>query len=484
MEEVAENLRKKNTESTEEPRMMRNRSHSARVTDMTKGRAGKLIMSFSLPLIFGNLFQQLYAIADAVVVGRYVGVDALASVGCISWVCWLINAFLRDCANAVSIAASIRVGDRNEKEFRVIVANSAMLCVILGIPVMAALLWMTPVILRLLSVQPNIIHMTRQYLTVFILTIPIGLAHSITTSLLRAYGNSSVTFFSMTVSNITNIVLDLVFVLVFGWGVLGAAVATWIAQFLAMAVALAAAAKESAFHIGREDLHLEPALLRELGRLWAPMLFNSLVISMGGLFVEKHTNQIGSSFTAGIAACGKVFGMLEAVIMAVQTGVSVYVGQNLGARQFRRIRDGLLESVRIGFVLIIAMVLAVFAAQDQILPLFLSSQDPEAFQRAFQVASTDAHIIFTSMLIMTPMYLHRVTIQTLGFPEYATLAGVMQLIMRVLTIVIGPGILGEYAYFIPETMAWTVSLPIVAIPCYRYLKKKIAEEEKAGAPAL
>ena len=275
--------------------MILNRRFSSTVTDMTEGNAGELILRFSLPLIFGNLFQQLYAIVDAVVVGRYVGVDALASVGCISWVCWMINAFLRDCANTFSISASVRVGNHNEKGFRMIVANAVLICVFLGTLVTALLLGGIPIILRLLNVQPNVVHMTRQYLTVFILAIPAGLVYSVATGLLRAYGNSGITFLSMTISTVVNIVL--VFVLGFGWGVLGAAAATWIAQVVAMVIALRAVVREPAFHISREDLHLDKDLFGELLKLWLPMLFNSLIISVGGLFVESRTNRIGSSFT-------------------------------------------------------------------------------------------------------------------------------------------------------------------------------------------
>ncbi len=446
-------------------------------TDMTKGNAGKLILKFSLPLVFGNLFQQLYSITDAAVLGRYVGVDALASVGCVSWVCWLINAFLRDWANAFSISASVCMGKGEEEEFRLIAANAVTICMVVGIPAAAALLWMMPWILGLLSVQPNVIHMTRQYLTVYSLTIPIGMAHSIGAGLLRAYGNSRVTFVSMTVSNMVNIVLDLIFVLVFGWGVLGAAAATWIAQFMAMAVALASAVRVPAFHIKKEELRLDSRFMGELLRLWSPMIFNSMVIAAGGLFVEKHTNQMGSWFTAGLAACGKIFGLLEAVIMAIQTGVSVYVGQNLGAEQFKRIRDGLAESVKLGLGVTIAMVLAVLALRHGIIPLFLSPEDPTAYQQAFRTADMDTCIVLASMVIMTPMYLYRVTIQTLGFPKYAAAAGVLQLAARIAAVTAGAALLGEYAYFLTETMAWLVSLPVVAIPCVRYLKRRMEEGE-------
>ena len=453
--------------------MRKLQSKGAAAMDMTEGTAWKMILTFSFPLVFGNLFQQLYSIVDAVVVGKFVGVDALAAVGCISWVCWLINAFLRDCSNAFSISGSVRVGNHDEEGFRGIVANGIFISIGLGSAVTAVLLWQTEHIMRLLSVQPDVIHMTRRYLVIFILTIPCGLVYNITASLLRAYGNSSITFWSMTISTIVNVVLDLMFVLVFHWGVTGAAAATWIAQFVSMGIALWAAVKTPVFRLRASDLKVDWKLIKELSGLWAPMFFNSLVISMGGFFVSKHTNQIGSYFTAGIAACGKIFGLLEAIIIAIQTGVSVYVGQNLGAGRFDRIKKGLIQITGIGIGLTALMIVIVFAVQGYVIPLFLSANDPKAYEMAFTVASSNTHVLVACMLLMTPMYLHRVTIQTLGYPRYAVIAGILQFFMRTLTVAFGPALIGVYAYYIQDGMAWLASLPVVSVPCYRYLKKKL-----------
>ena len=441
--------------------------------DMTTGKSAGLILRFSIPLFFGNLFQQLYSIVDAVVVGRFIGVDALASIGCVSWLCWMISALFRDTANAFSIAASVRVGNRDLKGFRDVIGTAVIACAVLGIPLTVILRAAVPFILRVLNVQPNVISMTTDYLIVFIYMIPIGLVYNIAVSLLRAYGNSSITFVSMLASTVVNIVLDLVFVLVFGWGVWGAAVATWIAQAAAMVIALAVLVRTPEFHIGREELRIHPAIVKQLLQLWWPMLFNSLIIALGGMFVEQRTNALGSSFTAGIAACMKIFSIMEAVIMALQTGTSVYVGQNLGAGKYKRIRKGLLESLKIGVLMMGVMTVLVMGTEGWILPLFLSSEDASAYERAYEVAMRNILVILPSMFVMTPMYLHRVTIQTLGFPKYAGIAGVLQMGARILTVQLGPSVWGEYAYYLHDGMAWLVSLPVVSIPCYVYLRRRM-----------
>ena len=154
------------------------------------------------------------------------------------------------------------------------------------------------------------------------------------------------------------------------------------------------------------------------------------------------------------------------------------MGQNLGAGRFDRIKKGLVQITGIGIGLTALMIVIVFAVQGYVIPLFLSANDPKAYEMAFTVASSNTHVLVACMLLMTPMYLHRVTIQTLGYPRYAVIAGILQFFMRTLTVAFGPALIGVYAYYIQDGMAWLASLPVVSVPCYRYLKKKL--KDRAG----
>lgn len=445
--------------------------------DMTRGNPVSLILGFSVPLMFGNLFQQLYSIADAVVIGKFVGVDAFAAVGCASWVCWLINAFCRDSANAFSVVASVSVGRGDQKTLRRIIANAAIYGTAASVLMTGALLMGLPLIIRALSIPQNICVDAHRYLLVYVLSIPLALFFNLMTAILRATGDSNVTFRAMTASTIANIVLDLLFVFVFRWGVLGAAAATWISTGVSMLIALKACARQSIFHLEREEFLPDPAILADVFRLFAPMFFNSLIISVGGLYVQKYVNAQGSVFSAGRSAEGKIFCILEAIIMAVQTGVSVFVGQNLGAQKIVRIRDGLIRITIVTFGMIIVMGTVAMALRRPMLNLFLSVEDPVSYEEAFRVAYDSCACVLLGMLIMTPMYIHRVTIQALGHAECSAFAGACQMIIRILTIRLGPALIGVYAYYITDCMAWVVSLPIVSIPCYIYLSRMIAQQE-------
>ena len=199
------------------------------------------------------------------------------------------------------------------------------------------------------------------------------------------------------------------------------------------------------------------------------MMINSLVISFGGLYVPKAVNSIGAYFTAGTEVSGTVFSVLEAVIMAIQTSTCVFVGQNLGAGQPKRIRDGVRKVVWISSALTLVLITIVFVFRDQIVGLLLSNNDPELFTLAHTVAVRSIYCLIGGMIIMTPMYLYRASLQTIGYPQYAMYAGFAQVIARIGTVIFLPPLLGEYAYYLPTVIAWLFTVPIVVIPYHHYI---------------
>jgi Na+-driven multidrug efflux pump len=332
-------------------------------------------------------------------------------------------------------------------------------------------------ILHYLNVPANIYDQARQFLFVFILSVPPIAAVYLVGALLRAAGNSTVTSYAMTVSTILNIGLVLLFVLVFHWSVVGTAVATLIAQCVSAAIILFAFFRSDACRAAPIDWRAQAALAKEIARLWLPMLLNSVIIAIGGNMVQREINALGSEFTAGIAAGTKIFSLLEAVIMALQTGLSVYVGQNLGARRAERVRDGARKLVGASILITLFMVLAVWAFGGTILSWFLSAENEKAYLLAHGAALRFTRVITAGMFIMTPMYLYRMMVQLLGHSEYPVIAGVLQLFARVAMVQLLPRFIGEYAYYMTDVAAWIVSLPVVMIPCMVLIRKLCQKKE-------
>ena len=204
---------------------------------MLEGSPLQLIMLFSVPLIFSNIFQQMYYITDAVIVGKFISIRALAAVNSCSWITWLLNAIARDLSNTLSILASYSVGEKEWEKLKQIIGNACTITIILAIFFVIIVESNLDGILVLFQVQNDIIEMTRDYFAIVLLGIPFVLIYNVAAAFMRAMGNSRVTFHAVAASTLINIVLDLLFVVVLGWGIKGGALATIIAQFAAMLIA-------------------------------------------------------------------------------------------------------------------------------------------------------------------------------------------------------------------------------------------------------
>ena len=436
---------------------------------MLDGNPAWLVMWFSVPLIFGNIFQQLYYITDAVIVGKYIGISALAAVNSCSWITWLLNAIARDLSNALCILASYSVGEQDRQKLKKIVGNSCTITIGLSLFLTVLVEFYLDEIFQLFQVRTDIVQMTGDYFSVVLVGIPFVLVYHVAAALLRADGNSKITFYAVSVSTGINMILDFLFIVQFGWGVKGGALATVIAQFAAMMVALVPLLKSTMFSKDFSDWFPDRDFLRQVVGLWLPMFVNSAVISFGGSFISRNVNAIGPHFTAGISSATKIFTLLESVIMAVQTGLSVFIGQNLGADQMQRVKKGQHQIVFLSLGISAILNLVVQGMAPQLLHLFLSQEDP-LYAQTLHVAIRNVRVITLGLFVMAPMYLYRIAIQTLGHPRYPMYAGFLQLAARVFAVVVLPPLMGEYAYYIATILAWLVTLPVVMIPYYRYTK--------------
>ena len=441
--------------------------------DMTTGKPFRLIILFSLPLIAGNLLQQVYYITDTIVIGKALGVAALAAVSSCTWVTWLINAIARDLSNACSIKASFSVGNRDRNSVHAIVANALMLSAASAVLLTAGIQFFMPAILRLFSVQEEIIHLTTQYLRVIAMGIPLILIFNTSCALLRAAGNSRITFLSISVSTVTNIVLDLFFVLVLKAGVRGAAVATVIAQGISAMIAFPMLLRSEIVSYDRKFWKPDPAVIKGILIQFLPMFLNSFVITLGGIIVTRAINQVGTYFTAGMSAGTKFYTLMEAVIMAIQASLGVFVGQNLGARKPDRIRKGVHEAVFYCLILVVFLNIITQAICPFLVDLFLSRDDPVIYQKAHEVGVHYIRVVTVGMFIMTPMYFFRISIQTFGHAEFATYGAMMQVIARWLSVNVLPVFFGLDAYFLGTVMAWAFTFPLVYFPYRHYLKKML-----------
>ena len=302
---------------------------ATRVKNMTEGKPLPLIVSFALPLMMGNVFQQLYTVVDTMVVGKALGVSALAALGAADWLNWLMLGIIQGLTQGFAILMAKEFGARQYGSLRQVVGNSTVLAAISSVVFLAVGMWYARPVLELMDTPAEVMDGALLYLRIMYLGIPIVMAYNLLACILRSLGDGQTPLNAMIVASFTNIALDLLFVLVFRWGIAGAAIATLIAQFVSSLYCLWHIRKLDILALSRSDFRIQLPLAKQLLILGTPMAFQNALIAIGGLFVQRVVNALGVIFMAGFTATNKLFGILEIAATSYGYAMITYVGQNL-----------------------------------------------------------------------------------------------------------------------------------------------------------
>ena len=270
--------------------------------NMTAGSPGKLIITFAIPLMLGNIFQQFYTMADTMIVGQVVGVEALAAVGAGDWLVWLVLGIMTGITQGFSILVSQYYGAGEKENLKCAVAKSYIMTALLSVIVLAVSEGAVYHVLLFLQTPDNVIDLTMLYLRLIFAGVPIIAAYNIFAAILRALGNSRSPLIAMTVAAVINVGLDLLFVAVFGWGVAGAAVATVIAQGFSALYCLLVLRKIRDIRLEKEDFYRQPSMSLRLLKLGTPLAIQNVIISVGGLTVQYV-----------LSVCSRIYGNEQAV---------------------------------------------------------------------------------------------------------------------------------------------------------------------------
>ena len=339
--------------------------------NMTTGSPGKLIITFAIPLMLGNIFQQFYTMADTMIVGQVVGVEALAAVGAGDWLVWLVFGIMTGITQGFSILVAQFYGAREKENLKCAVAKSYIMTALLSVIVLAVSEGAVYHVLLFLQTPDNVIDLTMLYLRLIFAGIPIIAAYNIFAAILRALGNSRSPLIAMTVAALINVGLDLLFVAVFGWGVAGAAVATVIAQGFSALYCLMVLRKIPDIRLEKQDFYRQPAMSLRLLKVATPLAIQNVIISVGGLTVQYVVNGFGFLFVAGFTASNKLYGVLEMAAVSYGYAITTYVGQNLGAKKIERIKKGYHAALVLDLCFAVLAFVVIETLHTQISSLFL-----------------------------------------------------------------------------------------------------------------
>ena len=443
---------------------------TAKVRDMTKGNPGRLILMFAVPLMIGNVFQQLYTMVDTVVVGQVAGVQALAALGAVEWIMWMVLGVSSGITQGFAILMAQDYGARKWKQLKKTVAHSYVLTTITAVLLFLTSQIFAHWILSFLNTPDNIIGMSLLYLRIVFCGIPVVAAYNVFAGVLRSLGNSRTPLVAMVIAAGINIILDLVFVAGFHMGVAGAALATVIAQCFSALYCFIIVRKIEIVHITRDDFRAVPGLNRKLLSLGTPILFQDVIISVGGLAVQFVVNGYGFLFVAGFTATNKLYGILEMAAISYGYAIVTYVGQNLGAGQISRIKKGVHVSGFLAFLTSAFISVMIFIFGKHILRMFISG-DPAQTEQVLGIAWHYLSIMASVLCILYFLYVYRSALQGLGDTMIPMLSGVVEFFIRVGVALLLPKIMGQNGIFYAEITAWTDAAVLLAVSYYIRIRK-------------
>lgn len=437
--------------------------------DMTSGSTMKLILGFAVPLLMGMLFQQVYSLVDTIIVGRFLGVSALAAVGATGSINFLIIGFCQGICNGFALPVAQRFGAKDYNGLRKYVGNSAVLSIIFGGAITLITVIACRPILELMQTPADIIDLSYHYIVVIFAGIPAIMLYNILSAYLRSLGDSITPVIFLVLSAGLNIGLDLLFIVTFHWGVFGAAFATVLSQAVSGILCLILIIKKfDLLHLKREDWKLDWGYSRYLLIMGLPMGLQYSITAIGSVILQASVNTLGSTAVASMTAGSKISMFVVCPFDALGSTIATFGGQNVGAGRLDRLGRGLRSAVILGAVYsALILVVLIFFGRGLIL-LFVSANEAAVIAQAKQFLVTNAAFYLMLALVNIVRFL----IQGMGFSGFAVFAGVFEMVARALVGLVFVPIFGFTAACFASPLAW-VFADCFLIPAFFHCRKKL-----------
>ena len=448
--------------------------------DMTKGSPIRLILFFTFPLLLGNLFQQGYMITDSIIVGRGVGVQALASLGATDWIYWLFLWAVQGFTSGFSVRIAQAFGAGDLGGVRKTTAMVFLLCAVFGLVLTAAGLLLTDPLLTLLRTETAIFNGSQIYLNVMFAGMLAVVAYNMGAAILRCLGDSRTPLIAMIVAAVLNVALDAAFVLVFHWGIFGAAFATVLAQFFAFLYCAAALRRLPVMRLHKSDWKADKQMLKNLVRLGIPAAFQYSIISVGGMVLQSVINGYGFVLIAGFTATNKLYGVLESTSIALGQAMVTYMGQNSGAKKIKRIDQGMRGVTILSALFSTAIAVVMIAFGRNILSLFVSAGERDSAQ-VIDIAYRYLFIMCCPLFLLFSVNIYRSALQGLSKLSPTVISGSIEMIMRIGVALILPRLIGQAGIFFAEVAAWGTAGLFMIIYYYSHIGR--IKQEISGEPA-
>lgn len=434
--------------------------------DMTTGNPIKLILYFSIPLLIGNIFQQFYSMVDTIIVGRFLGVKALAAVGSTSSMIFLIIGFILGLASGFSVLVSQRFGANDEEGVKKAVGSAIVLSVIMTIIITILSIFFTKPLLNLMKTPHDIIDEAYSYIIIIYGGIFVTFFYNIIASILRALGDSKTPLYFLIVASILNIILDLMFIVKFSMGVKGAAYATVISQGVSGILCLIYTAKKfPILRLEKRHFSFNLDFYKKHLNIGIPMALQFSITAVGAVILQGAVNSFGSTIVAAYTAASRVEQLVMQPSVTFGVTMATYCAQNLGANNIERIKEGVKKCTLINIAIGVIGGIILMTLGEYFVKLFVSNSDPNVISYATKYLTTVSFFFIPLSLI----FIYRNALQGMGYTFVPMMAGVYELLARTIVAFTLPLAIGYTGICLAGPMAWLAA----SIPLFIDYHKKV-----------
>lgn len=442
----------------------------AATKELTAGAPLPLILRFAWPLLLGNMLQQTYSIVDAAIVGRYLGIDALASVGASTSVVFLILGFCNGCCGGFSIPIAQKFGARDYSLMRRYINTSLKLSLVLSLVLALLTSLLCDAILRQMSTPQAIFSDAYIYLLITFIGIPFTFFYNLLSGIIRALGDSQTPFWFLLLATVLNIVLDLFCIVTLGWGVAGAAIATVAAQGISAILCYR-------FMMRRFDMLKSTPQERRFNRgialnllsVGAPMGLQFSITAIGSIMLQSANNALGTACVAAFTAGARIKMFFITPLESLGMAMATYAGQNYGAGLPLRVKQGVRAAMKLGIIYCALMAVVMYPGARSFAMLFVDGSQTEVLELTEQFM----HVAIVFFPFLAMLCVLRYSIQGVGYTAFSMGSGVAEMIARTAVSLWAVPLWGYTAVCFGDGLAW-LAADLFLLPAYFYVYRKIS----------
>lgn len=441
----------------------------AQAKEMTSGASFPLILNFTLPLLLGNLLQQTYSLMDAAIVGKYLGINALASVGASTSVVFLILGFCTGCCSGFSIPVAQKFGARDYVTMRRFISVSLKISGVMSVVLAIITSLLCAYILRTMQTPENIFDGAYTYLLITFIGIPSIFFYNLLSGIIRALGDSKTPFWFLLLSSVLNIILDLFCIIVLGWGVAGAAIATVFSQGVSSVLCyIYMNRKYEILKTTPSERRFRSDIARQLLGIGVPMGLQFSITAIGSIMLQSANNALGTACVAAFTAAMRIKMFFMCALDSLGIAMATYSGQNYGAGKPIRIWQGIKSSYVMMLVYVAAINMIIWCFAEKFALLFIDPSETEVIKDT----ALFLHINLSFFPLLGSLIILRYTIQGAGYTKLAMFSGVSEMVARIMVSLVVVPLFGYLGVCYGDPTAWLFA-NLFLTPAFIYVYRRL-----------